>query len=70
MIGRWTYIPPRPKHSDRAPAGNTNLTDGELFWIIENGVRFTGMPAFSNGGEHGGMQGSWKLVHFIRHLPI
>ncbi len=37
--------------------------------IIENGVRFTGMPAFSTGGEHGGAQDSWKLVHFIRHLP-
>jgi len=49
-----------------------NLTDGELFWIIENGVRFTGMPAFSNPQEHGGHGGgldSWKLVHFIRHLP-
>ncbi len=46
-----------------------NLSDGELFWIIENGVRFTGMPAFSEGGGHGGMQDSWTLVHFIRHLP-
>jgi len=46
-----------------------NLTDGDLFWIIENGVRFTGMPAFASGGEHGGTQDSWKLVHFIRHLP-
>jgi len=49
-----------------------NLTDGELFWIIENGVRFTGMPAFANPEEHGGHGGSlesWKLVHFIRHLP-
>jgi len=49
------------------------MSDGELFWIIENGVRFTGMPAFSsnqhNGaGNHGNGQDSWKLVHFIRHL--
>ncbi len=50
-------------------ARTQNLSDGELFWIIENGVRFTGMPAFSEGGGHGGMQDSWKLVHFIRHLP-
>ena len=42
------------------------LSDGELFWIIENGVRFTGMPAF--GGVHRA-QDSWNLVLFIRHLP-
>jgi mono/diheme cytochrome c family protein len=58
-----------PKPPDLRLPETQNLTDGELFWIIENGVRFTGMPAFSNGGEHGGMQDSWKLVHFIRHLP-
>ena len=58
---------PRPPDL-RLPA-TQNLTDGELFWIIENGVRFTGMPAFSTGAEHGPVQDSWKLVHFIRHLP-
>jgi mono/diheme cytochrome c family protein len=65
MIGSGLY----PKPPDLRLPETQNLTDGELFWIIENGVRFTGMPAFSNGGEHGGMQDSWKLVHFIRHLP-
>ena len=58
-----------PKPPDLRLPQTQNLSDGELFWIIENGVRFTGMPAFSNGGEHGGTQDSWKLVHFIRHLP-
>jgi mono/diheme cytochrome c family protein len=65
MIGGGLY----PKPPDLRLPETQNLADGELFWIIENGVRFTGMPAFSMGGEHGGMQGSWKLVHFIRHLP-
>ncbi len=65
MFGGGLY----PKPPDLRLPETQNLTDGELFWIIENGVRFTGMPAFSNGGEHGGMQSSWKLVHFIRHLP-
>ena len=65
MIGSGLY----PKPPDLRLPETQSLTDGELFWIIENGVRFTGMPAFSNGGEHGGMQDSWKLVHFIRHLP-
>jgi mono/diheme cytochrome c family protein len=65
MIGSGLY----PKPPDLRLPETQSLTDGELFWIIENGVRFTGMPAFSNGGEHGGMLDSWKLVHFIRHLP-
>src|SRR5882762_1288033 len=38
-----------------------------IFDNPENGVRFTGMPAF--GGAHGSEQDSWKLVRFIRHLP-
>ena len=43
-------------------------TDGELFWIIEHGVRFTGMPGWSTGTKEG-EAASWHLVHFIRHLP-
>jgi hypothetical protein len=45
-----------------------NLSDGELFYIIENGVRLTGMPAWSTGTKEGETS-SWHLVHFIRHLP-
>ena len=65
MMGAGLY----PKPPDLRLPGTQDLTDGELFWIIENGVRFTGRPGFANGGEHGGAQDSWKLVHFIRHLP-
>jgi len=65
IVGSGLY----PKPPDLRYPDTQNLTDGEIFWIIENGVRFTGMPAFGDGGEHGGDQDSWKLVHFIRHLP-
>ena len=71
-IGNGLY----PKPPDLRKPATQELSDGELFWIIENGVRFTGMPAFSTNedhdhanGNHGGGQDSWKLVHFIRHLP-
>src|SRR5580698_1366972 len=63
MYGKGLY----PKPPDLRQSRTQNLTDGELFWIIENGVRFTGMPAF--GGGHGSEDDSWKLVLFIRHLP-
>jgi hypothetical protein len=45
-----------------------SLSDGELFYIIENGVRLTGMPAWGTGTPEGA-EASWALVHFIRHLP-
>jgi len=63
LIGRNLY----PKPPDLRQEDTQKLADGELFWIIENGVRFTGMPAF--GGAHGSEQDSWKLVRFLRHLP-
>jgi len=62
-IGRNLY----PKPPDLRREQTQKLADGEIFWIIENGVRFTGMPAF--GGAHGSEEDSWKLVRFIRHLP-
>ena len=57
-----------PKAPDMRQGRTQNLTDGELFWIIENGIRFTGMPAWSTGTPEG-EQASWNLVHFIRRLP-
>jgi mono/diheme cytochrome c family protein len=57
-----------PKAPDMQQPATQQLTDGELFYIIENGVRFTGMPAWSTGAPDG-EQASWHLVHFIRALP-
>jgi mono/diheme cytochrome c family protein len=57
-----------PKAPDMRLPATQDLTDGELFYIIENGIRFTGMPAWGTGTEEG-EQSSWMLVHFLRHLP-
>jgi len=62
LFGRGLY----PKPPDLRQAETQNHSDGELFWIIENGVRFTGMPSFA---RHGMGADSWRLVLFIRHLP-
>jgi mono/diheme cytochrome c family protein len=56
-----------PKPPDLRAASTQSLTDGELFYIIENGIRFTGMPAFGRGDQ--GAEDTWRLVHFIRELP-
>jgi mono/diheme cytochrome c family protein len=62
LYGRNLY----PKVPDLNQADTQRLTDGELFYIISNGVRFTGMPAF--GGEDS-PESIWGLVSFIRRLP-
>jgi mono/diheme cytochrome c family protein len=41
-------------------------SDGELYWIVQNGVRMSGMPAF--GATHKDRQ-IWEIVAFLRHLP-
>jgi mono/diheme cytochrome c family protein len=57
-----------PEAPDMTLGATQSLSDGELFSIIENGVRLTGMPGFG-GGTAESAHGSWGLVHFIRHLP-
>jgi mono/diheme cytochrome c family protein len=57
-----------PRVPDMRLAQTQELTDGEMFAIIEDGVRFTGMPAWGDKDEQSQLA-SWHLVHFIRHLP-
>jgi mono/diheme cytochrome c family protein len=63
-IGRGLY----PRVPDMRASQTQSLTDGELFSIIEHGIRLTGMPAWGNGTAEGQRQ-SWGLVHFVRRLP-
>jgi mono/diheme cytochrome c family protein len=63
-MGRGLY----PKAPDMRRPETQALSDGELFYIIENGVRFTGMPAFGTGTA-AGVESTWRLVHFVRRLP-
>ena len=62
-IGKNLY----PKAPDMRKAETQSMTDGELYYTIENGIRLSGMPAWGEGGDND--EASWKLVHFIRHLP-
>jgi len=59
-MGKNMY-PPAP---DMRKKDTQDLSDGQLFYIVKNGIRFTGMPGW--GGED---EDNWKLVLFIRHLP-
>ena len=57
-----------PRAPNMRLAATQDLSDGELFSIIEGGIRLTGMPAWGTGTPEGARQ-SWALVQFIRHLP-
>jgi mono/diheme cytochrome c family protein len=63
-IGKNVY----PKAPDLRLADTQSMSDGEIFFTIHNGIRFTGMPAWGSGDPEKDLD-SWHLVHFIRHLP-
>lgn len=62
-IGQGLY----PRVPDLHASRTQNLTDGEIHYIIENGVQLTGMPAWTNA-HHESNDDSWKLVLFVRSL--
>ena len=63
-IGKNVY----PKAPDLREPPTQTMSDGEIFWVIHNGIRFTAMPAWGEGDPDRDLD-SWKLVHWIRHLP-
>ena len=50
----------------RLERGSPRSSDGELYYIIANGVRYTGMPGF---GAHHDPDDIWRMILWIRHLP-
>jgi mono/diheme cytochrome c family protein len=60
--GRWMY----PRAADLASPETQNYSERELFWIVKNGIRLSGMPAFGKveSDEH-----VWHLVNYVRSLP-
>ena len=63
-IGKNLY----PKAPDLSAPATQNLTDGEIHYIIKNGVRLTGMPAWSNPHIAQDDTYAWKLVLFVRNI--
>ena len=59
--GRWMY----PRASDLTSSEVQTYSDRELFWIVKNGIRLSGMPAFGKveSDEH-----IWNLVNYVRTL--
>lgn len=54
-----------PPASDLRGHDTQEKTDGQLFWIIKNGLSFAGMPAF---GDRYDDQTIWAMVAYTRAL--
>lgn len=63
-MGRNLY----PRAPDMTLTATQELSDGELFWIIENGIKLTGMPAWGSASPEDDAE-TWELVQLIRLLP-
>jgi hypothetical protein len=56
-----------PRAADLTSKRVQNYSDQELFWIINNGIRVTGIPGF---GKVETPEDIWSLVNYVRTLPI
>ncbi len=61
-IARGLY----PNPPDFTSKGMKMRNEAELYWIIKNGIKMTGMPAF--GPTHGEEE-LWGIVAFLKGLP-
>ncbi|MGC1107900.1 MAG: cytochrome c [Candidatus Acidiferrales bacterium] len=61
-IGQSMY----PRVPDLGSAEIQKWSDADLFWIVQHGIRLSGMPGFK---EFNTDEQVWHLVHFIRTLP-
>lgn len=63
QIGLHEY----PRVPDLRASATQSLTDGEIHYIIENGVQLSGMPALGSPHRISGPE-SWELALFVRSL--
>ncbi len=60
-IGKSMY----PRAPDLGAPEVQEMSDAEIFWVIKNGIRLSGMPGFAdiNSDEQ-----IWQLTYFVRSL--
>ena len=59
-IGKGLY-PPAPDLAHTS----THLSEAEMFWVIKNGIKMTGMPAWADHSD----EEIWATVAFLKKLP-
>ncbi|MGO9086127.1 MAG: c-type cytochrome [Candidatus Sulfotelmatobacter sp.] len=60
--GRGMY----PRAADLTSPGSQSYSDHEIFWVVKNGIRWSGMPAFGSVEPD---EDIWDLVFYVRALP-
>jgi mono/diheme cytochrome c family protein len=60
-MGRWMY----PRAADLSSPQTQSYSDEQLFWVVKNGIRLSGMPGFGKleTDEH-----IWNMVDHLRTL--
>jgi cytochrome c553 len=70
LDGQSTGVPfatkMQPPVADLSSKDVQDYADGQLKWIIENGIGPSGMPGWKGILNDEEM---WNIVHYIRHLP-
>jgi mono/diheme cytochrome c family protein len=70
LDGQSTGVPfaakMQPPVADLSTKDVQDYADGQLKWIIENGIGPSGMPGWKGILTNEEM---WNIVHYIRHLP-
>jgi mono/diheme cytochrome c family protein len=55
-----------PRVPDLGSPSVQQWSNAELFWIIKNGIRQSGMPGFARIHPDDTI---WDLVHYVRSIP-
>ncbi len=55
-----------PKPPDLTDRDIQELSDPALFWVVKNGIKMTGMPAFGRTHDNDVL---WGMVYVVRQLP-
>jgi len=56
-----------PRPSNLRSKDTQEMSDGEIYFIIKQGIRSSGMPAFGEPGDDD--EHAWEMVAYVRHLP-
>lgn len=55
----------KKKPTDLTAKEMSGITDGEIYWVVTNGIKKNGMPAFKVKAQ---AQARWQMTLYVKHL--